>query len=122
MSAKRSPAFRPWTAAFLIAVAWLVSGHGLGSGLVFFQPVDGQSTYGPSQKWPAAGVNSEVADDFDVVGSIDRVVASGFIWGVTPQWQGAYVRFYQFNPDGTPGSLQREYFLATGDPNLVVDE
>ena len=90
--------------------------------ILFSQTADGQSTYGPSQSWPDAGVNSEVADDFDVTGSIDRVVASGFIFGLTPQWRGVSIRFYQYNPDGTPGALQREYFLAAGDPNLVVND
>lgn len=47
--------------------------------ILFSRTADSQSTYGPSQSWPDAGVNSEVADDFDVTGSIDRVVASGFI-------------------------------------------
>ncbi|PYK09668.1 MAG: hypothetical protein DME65_11490 [Verrucomicrobia bacterium] len=51
------------------------------SELLFSQFSDGQSAYGPSELWNPAGVNSEVADDFDVAGNIDRVFASGFIWG-----------------------------------------
>jgi hypothetical protein len=83
------------------------------SDLLFSQLSDGQSAYGPSELWTAAGINSEVADDFDVVGNIDRVVASGFIWG-TVDFRGVYVRFYAYKADGTPGALQKEYFLTSG--------
>src|SRR4030095_24937 len=64
----------------LAAFIWagLVQAHA--SELLFSQLSDGQSTYGPSELWAPTGVNSEVADDFDVVGNIDRVFASGFIW------------------------------------------
>src|SRR6478735_3517026 len=90
------------------------------SELLFSQNADGQSTYGPSELWPAASVNSEIADDFDVVANIDRVSAGGFIWG-TINFQGVYVRFYEFGADGKPGALQREYFLPAGDPDLVFN-
>ena len=83
------------------------------SELLFSQWSDNQSAYGPSELWAPDGINSEVADDFDVVGDIDRVVAEGFIWG-TVDFQGAYVRFYEFKPDGTPGALQKEYFVPNG--------
>ena len=83
------------------------------SQLLFSQLSDNQSTYGPSQLWMPAGVNSEVADDFDVIGNIDRVVASGFIWG-NVNFQGVYVRFYEYGADAKPGALQQEYFLTTG--------
>jgi PQQ-like domain len=83
------------------------------SELLFSQLSDGQSTYGPSELWTPAGVNSEVVDDFDLVGNIDRVFASGFIWGIV-DFQGVYVRFYQYGADGKPGALQRQYFLNTG--------
>jgi len=97
----------------LAAFIWagLVQAHA--SELLFSQLSDGQSTYGPSELWAPNGVNSEVADDFDVVGNIDRVFASGFIWGAV-NFQGVYVRFYQYGADGRPGALQREYFLASG--------
>src|SRR4051794_41147341 len=74
------------------------------SELLFSQFADGQSTYGPSQLWPAANVNSEIADDFDVVANIDRVSAGGFIWG-TVNFQGVYVRFYEVGSDSKPGAL-----------------
>lgn len=83
------------------------------SGLLYSQLSDGQSTFGPSELWTPASVNSEVADDFNVIGNIDRVFASGFIWG-TVDFQGVYVRFYEYKPDGTPGVLQKEYFINGG--------
>jgi hypothetical protein len=87
---------------------------------LFSQLSDGQSTYGPSQLWTANGVNSEIADDINVVANIDRVYAGGFIWG-TVNFQGVYIRFYAFGADNKPGALQREYFLTAGSPNVVFD-
>jgi hypothetical protein len=91
-----------------------------GGELVFSQITDGQSTYGPSQFWSDNVINSELADDFNVAASIDRVVASGFVWG-TVDFRGVYVRFYEFGADNKPGALQQEYFLAAGDPNVTFD-
>src|SRR6185369_17877280 len=87
-----------------------------------YQPVDNQSTFGPSELWTTGGVNSEIADDFNVVGSIGRVVAYGFVWGIV-DFHGAYVRFYDYQVDGTPGALQQEYFVSSGfDPiNGTID-
>ena len=31
------------------------------------------------------------------------------------------VRFYAFGVDNKPGALQREYFLAAGDPNVIFN-
>ncbi len=90
------------------------------SPLIYAQYSDGQSTYGPSLIWSASGVNAEVADDFNVVASIDRVVAGGFVWGAV-NFQGVSVRFYEFGADNKPGALQREYFLAAGDPNVTFN-
>jgi Divergent InlB B-repeat domain len=98
-----------------VVATWMWAGmfRAQASDLLFSQLSDGQSTYGPSELWTAAGINSEVADDFDVVGNIDRVVASGFIWG-TVDFRGVYVRFYAYKADGTPGALLKEYFLTSG--------
>ena len=103
------------------ALLWISSPSALASDLIYSQSSDNQSTYGPSQLWPANGVNGEVADEFNVVANIDRVSAGGFIWG-TVNFQGVYVRFYAFGADNKPGALQREYFLAAGDPNVAFDQ
>jgi hypothetical protein len=104
----------------LAAFVW-VSSHSAKAGeLIFSQYSDNQSTFGPSQLWTPAGVNSEVADDFDVVANIDRVSAGGFVWGAV-NFQGVYVRFYAYGADNKPGALQHEYFLAAGNPNVTFN-
>ena len=94
--------------------AWLWSAvlPASASNLLYSQLVDGQSTFGPSELW-IPNIDSEVADDFDVVGNIDRVVANGFASPGTT-FQGVNIRFYVYLPDGTPGALQQGYFLTTG--------
>ena len=37
-------------------------------------------------------------------------------------FQGVYVRFYEFGADNKPGALQHEYFLAAGDPNVAFNQ
>src|ERR1041384_4304197 len=103
--------------AVLAASLWVAGTSAKASELIYSQQSDNQSTYGPSQFWSAGSVNSEVADDFNVVANIDRVSAGGFVWGAV-NFQGVYVRFYAFGADNKPGALQREYFLAAGDPNV----
>src|SRR6478736_5295760 len=110
----------PVLLTLLAASLWMCSPSPAASELLFSQNADGQSTYGPSELWPAASVNSEIADDFDVVANIDRVSAGGFIWG-TINFQGVYVRFYEFGADSKPGALQHEYFLPAGHPDLVFN-
>ena len=111
----------PVLLTLLAASLWMCSPSAAASDLLFSQNADGQSTYGPSQLWSASNVNSEIADDFNVVANIDRVYASGFIWGAV-NFQGVYVRFYQYGADNKPGALQREYFLAAGGPNVRFDQ
>jgi hypothetical protein len=105
---------------FIAALLSGVSTPARGSELLFTQNSDNQSTYGPSLVFPMGGANSELADDFNVTANIDRVMASGFIWG-SVDFQGVYVRFYEFGADNQPGALQQEYFLAAGDPKLVFN-
>jgi hypothetical protein len=112
------------TSALLTVLAawlWVSSPSAQAGELIFSQPGDNQSTFGPSQLWAADGVNSEVADEFNLVANIDRVSVGGFIWG-TVNFQGVYVRFYAFGGDNKPGALLHEYFLAAGDPNVTFDQ
>jgi len=90
------------------------------SDLLFSQLVDGQSVFGPSDVWTRSNVDREVADDFDVVGNIDRVVADGSASDFLT-FKGVNVRFYAYNSDGTPGALQQEYFFTTGYNAGTVD-
>ena len=109
---------KPVLLPVIAALLWISSPLANAGQLIYSQLSDNQSAYGPSQSWPAGGVNSEVADEFNVVANIDRVSAGGFIWG-TVNFQGVYVRFYEFGADNKPGALQREYFFAAGDPNVT---
>jgi len=91
------------------------------SDLLFSQLFDGQSVFGPSDVWTPSNVDREVSDDFDVVGSIDRVVAEGSASSFLT-FRGVYVRFYEYLPDGTPGLVpQKEYFFTTGYDAGTVD-
>jgi hypothetical protein len=109
------------TLILLAASLWAASPSARAGELIYSQVSDNQSTYGPSELWTATGVNSEVADEFNVVANIDRVSAGGFIWG-TVNFQGVYVRFYEVGADNKPGALQHEYYLAAGDPNVVFNQ
>ncbi len=100
---------------------WVVGPSAKASPLLYEQGFDGQSGYGPSVVWAAFGLNSEIADEFDLVANIDRVVALGSAYSHTANFQGVHVRFYEFGADNKPGALQREYFLAAGDPNVSID-
>ena len=97
----------------------LFAAPGFAGELIFAQGVDGQAAYGPSSRAPGGPANAEIADDFNLSASVDRIVAYGFLWGPTDDFTGVYVRFYAFGAGGAPGALQSESFLAAGDPNLV---
>ena len=76
------------------------------------------SDWGPSQR--SNKVNSAVADDFDVVGTITRVDVIGF--GAMTQdvgFSGIYIDFYAYGADDMPGTLQAEFFIPKGDPRIL---
>src|SRR5512132_3680843 len=86
-------------AMFLAGCAWLSGGE-----LIFSQLEDGQSIHGPSNHAPGGPVDAEVADDFDLTASIDRIVAYGFNFpNPVPDFGGVYVRFYASSGSGGPG-------------------
>jgi hypothetical protein len=85
------------------------------------------SDFGPSRK---AGngqytLDSELADDININGTISRVDVTGYTNGptsVTPassHYHGVNVRFYAFGADSKPGALQAEYFIPKNSPNLL---
>ena len=104
----------------LAASLWVSSPSAKASDLLYSQAVDGQSAFGPSEVWTPSNINSEVADDFDLVGNIDRVIANGYVQG-SVTFEGVNVRFYEYLLDGTPGSLQQEYFFTTGYDAGTID-
>ncbi len=86
---------------------------------------DGQSVFGPSVvRVSGPPVDKELADDFDIVGDIDRVVVGGSNGGGNTGGgavvRGAYVRFYAWE-NGVPGALQDEQFIANGNAALVFN-
>jgi PQQ-like domain/IPT/TIG domain/S-layer homology domain len=110
-----------WVAAPLVLL-WLSAAPSFASELIFAQYADGQATYGPSSRPPGSPVNAaEVADDFNLSASVERIVATGYLSGPSDDFAGVYVRFYAYGDDGKPGALQSESFLAAGDPNLVEE-
>jgi hypothetical protein len=104
-----------------LAIGLSLAGGALGaSEILFSQPVDNQSTYGPSNRVPAGTIDAEVADDFDLNATIDRVFAWGFDFpNPVTDFSGVWVRFYASGVSGGPGALQAEIFVSADDPNLV---
>jgi hypothetical protein len=91
---------------------------------IYAQPSDGRAVGGPSSKIAAGQTDSEVADDFDLTASIQRVRVRGVRGGQNappfPVYYGVYVRFYEW-ADGQPGALQTEYYLPKGSPGVIFD-
>jgi hypothetical protein len=105
--------------AAAIGLLFLAAGASA-SEILFSQQPDGQSIYGPSNHSPGGPVDAEVADDFDLTASIDRVVAYGFDFpNPVTDFTGVWVRFYASGTTGGPGALQTEIFVAADDPGLV---
>lgn len=93
------------------------------SDVIWQQDSDFQADWGPSQRnqSPSYNLNSEVADDFELVGTVNGIDIAGYnnAWQLNPDFGGVYVRFYASNAAGAPGALQAEYFVPAGDPRLV---
>src|SRR5919205_599043 len=79
------------------------------------------TSIGPSAKsQTGTPLNKEVADDFDVTGTVERVIVNGDSSINGAAVYGGYVRFYAW-ANGAPGALQSEYFLRRDDPRFVAD-
>ena len=117
--------------ALVVAILPLITASPSWSQAVLIHQMgDGQANWGPSQKSqdPAFPVvNAEVADDIDMVGSITSVRTPGYNGSianpavVSSRFHGVFIRFYAYNADGSPGALQREYWLPKSDPRLLID-
>ncbi len=68
------------------------------------------------------GADNQVADDFNLVAQVRRIVAHGAGCSACgpPTIAGVRVRFFEWTPDG-PGAIQQETFVPAGDPGLVFD-
>lgn len=71
---------------------------------------------------PFLDTDEEAADDFDIIGQIERVrVAGGLCFGCSaPDVVGVHVRFYAWD-QGAPGALLQQQFLAADDPRFTFD-
>jgi hypothetical protein len=115
---RKQSSARDLLAAVSFLVLFVVPIRAFAGELIFAQSIDGRSVFGPSSKAPSGAQNAEVADDFDVVASIDRVAAIGYMSGPATDFRGVYVRFYAFGTDGLPGALQAQSFVAAN-PTLT---
>lgn len=96
---------------------------GGGSWVVWSQPQNTNWAIVPSFVSTDPVIDVEIADDFEIVGSVERIVATGYdCFSCAPaDVAGAYVRFYEWTPLG-PGAMVDEQFLADGDPGLVYGQ
>jgi hypothetical protein len=106
-------------AASLSLLTEAVAG-GNGSWVVWSQPQNTNWAIVPSYAADEPLTDIEIADDFELIGTVSRVVAGGYecFNCAPPDVAGAYVRFYQWTPAG-PGQLDAEYFLPDSDPRLL---
>ena len=99
-------------------VIWQQS-HGTGAG--------GVADFGPSQKAGSTAytLDQELADDINLVGTINRIEVHGYSGGPFPPssssnyYFGLNVRFYAVGADNQPGALQAEYFVPKTSPNML---
>jgi hypothetical protein len=82
---------------------------------IWTQYFDHQSQISSSSKTTDNETDTEIADDFDVTGTVDAIRAEGshlYYFNSPPMnLQSVYVRFYEWQ-NGTPGALQYEQQIA----------
>ncbi len=92
--------------------------------LLYANPGNSNWTTIPSAVWSNPPANEEAADDFDVVGTIERVIIGGdnacLVVCLPPPVVGVTMRFYEWTASG-PGAVQYEAFIDGGDPNVLYD-
>ncbi|MEO7725351.1 MAG: PQQ-binding-like beta-propeller repeat protein [Chthoniobacterales bacterium] len=70
--------------------------------------------------WGPSSQSSEVADDFDLVGTVTRIDVNGYGVGTKDAaFSGVYIRFYAYGTDAKPGALQQEFFIPKNDPRIL---
>jgi len=104
-----------------IAALLLTAGTATASELIYSTGWSGYTAI-ESSLCPSQGLANEAADDFDLVGLVERVYVTGHnssFFG-TPDVLGARVRFFEWTASG-PGAQQAEYFVPAGDPGLAYN-
>ncbi|MBA3544298.1 MAG: PQQ-binding-like beta-propeller repeat protein, partial [Chthoniobacterales bacterium] len=70
--------------------------------------------------WGPSSQGSEIADDFDLVGTVTRIDVNGYGVGTKDAaFSGIYIRFYAYGTDAKPGALQQEFFIPKNDPRIL---
>lgn len=89
--------------------------------LLWNQPATTYTTFRSEREFDT-GADFESADDFDLVGSIERIVVAGYCGSCSGDADvlGVWVRFYAWNA-GVPGALQHEVFLPSGFAGFLHD-
>jgi hypothetical protein len=96
---------------------------------IWSQPVGTTfSDWGPSQTGDDAGgrLDAEVADDFDLTGTVERVEVRGYNAAnaglPAGAFRGVHVRFYAAQETGGPQALLDEQYVAADSPALWIDD
>lgn len=112
------------SASFILVsvVSALFSGVASGAHVVWSQPSNSTFTAPQSTVTTSPAASLEAADDFEVNGTVERLVISGndCFQCMPPTVTGAYVRFYTWTASG-PGQLQSEYFISSGGSGLLYN-
>ncbi|HSL16683.1 MAG TPA: hypothetical protein VLB51_02135 [Methylomirabilota bacterium] len=111
--------------AILALVLLAVAAPSVAQQHLLFSNAPNGSTTSNQSRLVAGGplaTDTEVADDFDVIGNVERVIATGngCFQCAPPDVVGVWVRFWESTSAG-PGALQAEHFVAAGDPAFVYD-
>jgi hypothetical protein len=117
-SVRLPDAARAVTAALLLVAAATAQG---GVQMLWSNPWSNYTTVA-SRTWTSPASDLEAADDFDLQGTITRVVfdAFGCFQCAPPVVTGATVRFYD-SVNGNPGTLLQQTWLPAGAPGLLLD-
>jgi len=118
--------FKPLTVkvaglVLLLAGATRGSASAQANWVVWSQPVNTNWAVVPSYVGTDPVYDVEIADDFELFGTVGRIVATGYdcFNCAAPEIAGVYVRLYDWTATG-PGAMQDEIFLAANDPGFHV--
>lgn len=113
------PSIQLLASSLAMVIAGVTSGAGA-SHVVWSQPWNSTWDAPPSIVTTRPAASTELADDFEVNGTIERIVVSGndCFQCAPPIVAGVWVRFYEWTESG-PGELQFGEFVNAGSDNLI---
>jgi hypothetical protein len=113
-----------WAVVLLLGLLGQIPITAQAQNAVWNQATDYQSQVGTSTKKSDNTSDTEVADDFDVVGTITEVSANGshitYFNSPPMNLQSAYVRFYEWQ-NGNPGAVQYEQLVPASAMTVTTD-